>query len=331
MLLQVKNLKTQFKTKAGLINAVNGVNFEVNDGEVTAIVGESGSGKSVTALSLMRLIADPPGKIADGEILFENEDLLKKSRRQIQDIRGSKISMVFQEPMTSLNPIFTIERQICETLIRHKNMTKKDAAYEAVKMLKLVGIPSPEKRMKNYPHQMSGGMRQRVMIAMALICKPKLLIADEPTTALDVTIQAQILDLMIKLKNKLGTSILLITHDLGVVAETADKVIVMYCGKIVEKGSVQEIFEKPLHPYTEGLIKSIPKITDTKEKLYMIEGSVPDPVNLPKGCAFEGRCSKCMNICKIKQPEITKMGGREVRCFIYEKEASHHEREVITG
>lgn len=331
MLLQVKNLKTQFKTKAGLINAVNGVNFEVNDGEVTAIVGESGSGKSVTALSLMRLIADPPGKIADGEILFENEDLLKKSRRQMQDIRGSKISMVFQEPMTSLNPIFTIERQICETLIRHKNMTKKDAAYEAVKMLKLVGIPSPEKRMKNYPHQMSGGMRQRVMIAMALICKPKLLIADEPTTALDVTIQAQILDLMIKLKNKLGTSILLITHDLGVVAETADKVIVMYCGKIVEKGSVQEIFEKPLHPYTEGLIKSIPKITDTKEKLYMIEGSVPDPVNLPKGCAFEGRCSKCMNICKIKQPEITKMGGREVRCFIYEKEASHHEREVITG
>ena len=331
MLLQVKNLKTQFKTKAGLINAVNGVNFEVNDGEVTAIVGESGSGKSVTALSLMRLIADPPGKIADGEILFENEDLLKKSRRQIQDIRGSKISMVFQEPMTSLNPIFTIERQICETLIRHKNMTKKDAAYEAVKMLKLVGIPSPEKRMKNYPHQMSGGMRQRVMIAMALICKPKLLIADEPTTALDVTIQAQILDLMIKLKNKLGTSILLITHDLGVVAETADKVIVMYCGKIVEKGSVQEIFEKPLHPYTEGLIKSIPKITDTKEKLYMIEGSVPDPVNLPKGCAFEGRCSKCMNICKIKQPEITKMGGREVRCFLYEKEAPYHEREVITG
>ena len=331
MLLQVKNLKTQFKTKAGLINAVNGVNFEVNDGEVTAIVGESGSGKSVTALSLMRLIADPPGKIADGEILFENEDLLKKSRRQMQDIRGSKISMVFQEPMTSLNPIFTIERQICETLIRHKNMTKKDAAYEAVKMLKLVGIPSPEKRMKNYPHQMSGGMRQRVMIAMALICKPKLLIADEPTTALDVTIQAQILDLMIKLKNKLGTSILLITHDLGVVAETADKVIVMYCGKIVEKGSVQEIFEKPLHPYTEGLIKSIPKITDTKEKLYMIEGSVPDPVNLPKGCAFESRCSKCMDICKVKQPEIIKMGGREVRCFIYEKEVSHHEREVITG
>lgn len=331
MLLQVKNLKTQFKTKAGLINAVNGVNFEVNDGEVVAIVGESGSGKSVTALSLMRLIADPPGKITDGEILFENEDLLKKSRRQMQDIRGSKISMVFQEPMTSLNPIFTIEKQICESLIRHKNMTQKDAAYEAVKMLKLVGIPSPEKRIKNYPHQMSGGMRQRVMIAMALICKPKLLIADEPTTALDVTIQAQILDLMIKLKNKLGTSILLITHDLGVVAETADKVIVMYCGKIVEKGSVQEIFEKPLHPYTEGLIKSIPKITDTKEKLYMIEGSVPNPANLPKGCAFEDRCSKCMDICKVKQPEIAKMNGREVRCFLYEKEAECHEREVITG
>ncbi|MCY6369773.1 ABC transporter ATP-binding protein [Clostridium ganghwense] len=317
MLLKVKNLKTQFKTKAGIVNAVNGVDFEVEKGEVVAIVGESGSGKSVTSLSIMRLIQSPPGEIVDGEILFDGEDLLEKNKRQMQDIRGDKISMIFQEPMTSLNPVFTIERQICETLIRHKNMSKKDAAKEAVKMLELVGIPSPEKRIKDYPHQMSGGMRQRVMIAIALACRPELLIADEPTTALDVTIQAQILDLMLKLRNKFGTSILLITHDLGVVAETADKVVVMYSGQIVEKGKVGDIFQKPLHPYTEGLLNSIPKVDNKKEKLFMIEGVVPNPLNLPKGCPFSTRCTKCIERCTKEKPELVNVNGREVRCFLY--------------
>ncbi|MCY6485667.1 ABC transporter ATP-binding protein [Clostridium aestuarii] len=317
MLLEVKNLKVQFKTKAGDVNAVNGVDFEVDKGEVVALVGESGSGKSVTSLSVMRLIPNPPGKIVGGEILFNGEDLLKKGKREMQDIRGNKISMIFQEPMTSLNPVFTIERQICETLIRHKNMSKKEAAKEAIRMLELVGMPSPEKRVKDYPHQMSGGMRQRIMIAMALACRPELLIADEPTTALDVTIQAQILDLMLKLREKMGTSILMITHDLGVVAEIADKVVVMYCGQIVEKATVDEIFEKPLHPYTEALLKSIPKINDEKEKLFMIDGMVPNPLDLPKGCPFSTRCTKCIDRCKKEKPELIDVDGRKVRCFLY--------------
>lgn len=317
MLLEVKNLKTQFRIKNGVINAVNGVSFQVNEGEVVAVVGESGSGKSVTSLSVMRLIPNPPGEIVEGELIFEGEDLLKKNKREMQDIRGNKLSMIFQEPMTSLNPVFTIERQLCETLMRHKNLNKKEAVKEAVKMLELVGIPSPDKRIKDYPHQMSGGMRQRIMIAMALACRPKLLIADEPTTALDVTIQAQILDLMLNLKNKFGTSILLITHDLGVVAETADKVVVMYCGQVVEKGSVKEIFAKPLHPYTEGLLMSIPKIDDEKEKLFVIDGVVPNPLNLPKGCAFSTRCKKCMDKCKEEGPELVNIGEREVRCWLY--------------
>lgn len=319
MLLDVKNLKTQFKTKNGLVNAVNGVSFSVEEGEVVAIVGESGSGKSVTSLSIMRLI-DRPGEIAGGEIIFEGEDLLKKSKKEMQNIRGNKISMIFQEPMTSLNPVYTIEKQLCETLIRHKNLSKKDAAVEAVKLLELVGIPSPEKRVKEYPHQMSGGMRQRIMIAMALACSPKLLIADEPTTALDVTIQAQILDLMLNLKDKFGTSILLITHDLGVVAETADKVVVMYCGEAVEKSSVNELFEKPLHPYTEGLLMSIPKIDDEKNRLFMIDGVVPNPLDLPEGCAFSTRCVKCFDRCRKEKPQLVKVGDREVRCFLYNEE-----------
>jgi len=319
MLLDVKDLKTQFKTKNGVVNAVNGVSFSVEEGEVVAIVGESGSGKSVTSLSIMRLI-DRPGEISGGELLFEGEDLLKKSKKEMQNIRGNKISMIFQEPMTSLNPVYTIEKQLCETLIRHKNLSKKDAAQEAVKLLELVGIPSPEKRVKEYPHQMSGGMRQRIMIAMALACSPKLLIADEPTTALDVTIQAQILDLMLNLKDKFGTSILLITHDLGVVAETADKVVVMYCGEAVEKSSVNELFEKPLHPYTEGLLMSIPKIDDEKNRLFMIDGVVPNPLDLPKGCAFSTRCVKCFDKCRKERPELVKVGNREVRCFLYNEE-----------
>jgi peptide/nickel transport system ATP-binding protein len=320
MILEVKNLKTQFRIKGGKFNAVDGIDFSIEKGEILAIVGESGCGKSVTSLSILGLIPNPPGKIIDGEILFKGENLLLKSKRQLQDIRGDKISMIFQEPMSSLNPVFTVGKQISESLIRHKKLSKKDAIKKSIEMLSLVGIPSPDERINDYPHQLSGGMSQRVMIAMALSCDPELLIADEPTTALDVTIQAQILDLMVKLKNKLNTSILLITHDLGVVAETADKVVVMYCGKIVEKATALELFEKPLHPYTEGLLNSIPKIDGNDERLFMIPGMVPNPLHMPKGCAFSSRCSKCMDICKNEIPELIKYGERQVRCFLYSEQ-----------
>ncbi|KZL92300.1 ABC transporter ATP-binding protein [Clostridium magnum] len=319
MLLEVKNLKTQFKVKGGLVNAVDGVDFDIEKGEVVAIVGESGSGKSVTSLSIMGLIPDPPGKVIDGEILFNGEDLLKKSKKEIQQLRGNKISMIFQEPMTCLNPVYTIGKQISEALIKHKNMNKKDAQKEAVKMLELVGIPSPEKRIDDFPHQLSGGMRQRVMIAMALACNPELLIADEPTTALDVTIQAQILDLMLKLKEKFNTSIMLITHDLGVVAEVADRVVVMYCGKVVEKAPVNKLFENPMHPYTIGLLNSIPKIDEDRDRLFMIPGTVPNPLEMPEGCAFSDRCHKCMAICKESMPPLLQHKDRQVRCFLYEQ------------
>lgn len=317
MLLQVENLKTQFKMKRGLVNAVDDVSFELAEGEVLAIVGESGSGKSVTSLSIMGLIPDPPGRIADGKILFKGKDLLTSTKKEMQDIRGNEISMIFQEPMTSLNPVFTVKRQLTETLIRHQNITEKEALEKAVHMLDLVGIPSPEKRINDFPHLMSGGMRQRVMIAMALSCNPELLIADEPTTALDVTIQAQILDLMLKLREKLNTAILLITHDLGVVAEIADKVLVMYCGKIVERATVGELFEKPLHPYTDGLLQSIPLIDEKKDKLFMIPGVVPNPLNMPKGCSFSTRCHKCMEICSRMEPPVYEVDGRQVSCFLY--------------
>ncbi|MDP4093557.1 MAG: ABC transporter ATP-binding protein [Bacillota bacterium] len=317
MLLQVKDLVTQFKVKNGIINAVNNVNIDIDRGEVVAIVGESGSGKSVTSLSIMGLIPNPPGRIAGGEILFKGSNLLNKSRKEMQDIRGNEISMIFQEPMTSLNPVFTVKRQLTETIIRHLKVGKKEALEKAIRMLSLVGIPSPESRIYDYPHQMSGGMRQRVMIAMALSCNPELLIADEPTTALDVTIQAQILDLMLKLRDQLNTAILLITHDLGVVAEVADRVLVMYCGKVVEKSSARELFEQPLHPYTEGLLKSIPLIDEKREKLFMIPGVVPNPLKMPKGCAFRTRCSKCMDICRKKEPQLAEYNGRQVRCFLY--------------
>lgn len=317
MLLEVKNLKTQFKVKGGVVNAVNGIDFEINKGEVLAIVGESGSGKSVTSLSILNLIPNPPGKIFGGEILFNGEDLLKKTQKEMQDIRGDKISMIFQEPMTSLNPVLTIGRQISETIIKHQKIKKDEAMAASIKMLELVGIPNPDKRINEYPHQLSGGMRQRVMIAMALSCNPELLIADEPTTALDVTIQAQILDLILHLKDKLNTAILLITHDLGVVAETADKVVVMYCGKIVEKASVKEIFAKPLHPYTEGLLLSIPKVDEKVDQLFMIQGMVPNPLKMPKGCSFNDRCSKCLDICMEEEPELIDYEGRKVSCFLY--------------
>lgn len=317
MLLEVKDLKTQFKVNKNIYNAVNGVSFDINKGEIVALVGESGSGKSVTSLSIMGLIPSPPGKIVGGEILFKGENLINKNKKEMQDIRGSLISMIFQEPMTSLNPVFTIGRQVSEPLIRHKGYKKEEALEKSIEMLKLVGIPSPEKRVHEFPHQMSGGMRQRIMIAMALICEPELLIADEPTTALDVTIQAQILDLMLKLRKKFNTSILLITHDLGVVAEVADRVVVMYCGKVMERASVIELFEKPLHPYTTGLMKSIPKMDGNKEKLFMIPGMVPNPLDMPKGCPFSDRCYKCMDKCKQEMPPLVEVNGRQVRCFLY--------------
>lgn len=300
--------------KRGTVKAVNNVSYKVDKGEIVAIVGESGSGKSVSSLSLMGLI-QKPGEVVNGELLFNGVDLRTLSKKEMQAIRGDKISMIFQEPMTSLNPVYRIKDQIMETILQHTKMSKKEALERAIEMLRLVGIPSPETRVYDYPHQMSGGMRQRVMIAMALACTPELLIADEPTTALDVTIQAQILELISKLRKQLGMAVLLITHDLGVVAETADRVIVMYCGRIVEEAKVQDIFTNPLHPYTKGLLDSIPKIDEDKERLYMIKGMVPDTTNLPKGCAFADRCDYCMDRCREAMPALVDMDGRKVRCF----------------
>ena len=320
MLLEVKDLETEFKVKRGTVKAVNGVSFEVDKGEILAVVGESGSGKSVTSLSVMGLIRDP-GRVAGGEILFNGENLLKKSTKEMQAVRGDKISMIFQEPMTSLNPVYRVKDQIMETILTHTTMNKKEALKRAIEMLDLVGIPAPEQRVNDYPHQMSGVMRQHVMIAMALACDPELLIADEPTTALDVTIQAQILDLINRLREKLGMAVLLITHDLGVVAETADKVVVMYCGRVVEQATVEQLFTKPLHPYTQGLLDSIPKMDEDRERLYMIKGIVPDPIHLPKGCSFADRCDKCMEKCREHMPKLSVTeDGRKVRCFLVSDE-----------
>lgn len=320
MLLEVNDLETEFKVKRGTVKAVNGVSFAVDKGEILAVVGESGSGKSVTSLSVMGLIRDP-GRVAGGEILFNGENLLKKNTKEMQAVRGDKISMIFQEPMTSLNPVYRIKDQIMETILTHTTMSKKEALDRAIQMLDLVGIPAPEQRVNDYPHQMSGGMRQRVMIAMALACDPELLIADEPTTALDVTIQAQILDLINRLREKLGMAVLLITHDLGGVAETADKVVVMYCGRVVEQATVEQLFTKPLHPYTQGLLDSIPKMDEDRERLYMIKGIVPDPIHLPKGCSFADRCDKCMDKCREHMPKLAETeDGRKVRCFLVSDE-----------
>lgn len=324
MLLEVKNLKTQFKLKKGIVNAVNNIDFSIDKGEILAIVGESGSGKSVTSLSIMGLVQDP-GKVVDGEILFKGKDLRKKSDKEIQSIRGNEISMIFQEPMTSLNPVYKIKNQLMESIMTHMNLSKKEALERAIKMLDLVGIPSPEKRINDYPHQMSGGMRQRVMIAMALSCHPELLIADEPTTALDVTIQAQILELIQSLREKLNMAVLLITHDLGVVAETADRVIVMYCGRIVEEATAEELFRHPKHPYTVGLLESIPKIDEDRDRLYMIKGMVPNPLDMPKGCPFSDRCEKCMDKCRQAVPALTNVNGSKVRCFLYSDEVEESE------
>ncbi|MGI1659204.1 MAG: ABC transporter ATP-binding protein [Desulfitobacterium sp.] len=318
MLLEVKNLKTEFKLKRGTVRAVDDISFSVDKGEILAIVGESGSGKSVTSLSVMGLL-QKPGRIADGEIVFEGQNLAQMSQKELRDIRGNKISMIFQEPMTSLNPVWRIKDQIMESLMIHKNMDKKQALTRAIELLDMVGIPSAAERANDYPHQMSGGMRQRVMIAMALSCEPQLLIADEPTTALDVTIQAQILDLLYHMREKFNMAVLLITHDLGVVSEAADRVIVMYCGKIVEEADVKSLFKNPLHPYTVGLLNSIPQIDDdSDERLYMIKGMVPNPLNMPSGCSFSDRCDRSMERCTKEMPELREVDGHKVRCFLYE-------------
>jgi len=320
-LIEVKKLVTQFSGKNGTVTAVDGVSFHVKRGETLGIVGESGCGKSVTSMSILRLIPKQTGKIASGEILFEGRDLAKLSEKEMRQIRGNEIAMIFQDSMTGLNPVMTIGKQLVETITAHSKMDKKEAWARAEEMLTKVGIPSPAQRLKEFPHQLSGGMRQRVMIAMALCCNPAMLICDEPTTALDVTIQAQILDLINELKEKTGTSVMMITHDLGVIAEVADDVMVMYAGKVVEHASCDQIFDKPMHPYTDGLMKCIPKLDDddTKE-LSVIKGMVPSFDDMPAGCAFCPRCPQAREICRQKMPELVEAEGRKVRCFKYTKE-----------
>lgn len=315
-LLSVRNLHTVFYTSDGVTPAVRGVSFDIEPGETLGVVGESGCGKSVTAFSVMRLIPDPPGKIEAGEVYFEGQDLLRKTPEEMRQIRGSKMSMIFQEPMTSLNPVYTIGDQISEVLEHHMGMTRQEGMEKAVRLLQSVGIPEPERRIKQYPHEMSGGMRQRVMIAMALACDPTLLIADEPTTALDVTIQAQILELMKDLKKRTGTAIMLITHDLGVVAEMADRVAVMYLGKIIEEGTAGDIFHRPLHPYTLGLLNSIPRMDRVLARLHVIPGIVPNPMFMPEGCPFNNRCDYATAECRENEPEMSVVTEtHKVSCF----------------
>ncbi|MDQ0273650.1 ABC transporter ATP-binding protein [Cytobacillus purgationiresistens] len=318
-ILEVRNLRTSFFTDEGEVKAVDGVDFSIEKGKTLGIVGESGSGKSITSLSILRLLQEPVGRIKEGEVIFKGEDLLKKSKKQMMAIRGNNISMIFQEPMTSLNPTLTCGEQIAESIRIHQKLNKKKAWEKSVEMLKLVGIPSPEKRAKQYPFELSGGMRQRVMIAISLACNPELLIADEPTTALDVTIQAQILELIKKLQEDMGTSLMIITHDLGVVAEMCDKVAVMYCGKVVEYADVKTVFTDPKHPYTIGLLNSVPKHDeDVEGDLAIITGSVPSPFNLPSGCSFAPRCPSAKEICHATLPELAETSdGDKVRCWIY--------------
>lgn len=320
--LQVKGLKTYYYTEEGVVPAVDGLDFEVEPGETFAIVGESGCGKSVTSLSILRLIPSPPGKIIDGEIIYHGQDLVKKSEREMRSIRGNDISMIFQEPMTSLNPVFTVGQQIGESFRFHQQMGKAEMLKKSIEMLRLVGIPEPEHVINDYPNQLSGGMRQRVMIAMALACNPKILIADEPTTALDVTIQAQILDLLQSLQKKLGTAVIMITHDLGVIAGMCSRVLVMYGGVVVEEGTVREIFYEPKHPYTWGLLRSIPQKSGEKRKLIPIPGSPPDLIAPPPGCPFVARCPYAMNICNSALPEMTRLSQTHcVRCRLLDEGA----------
>ena len=321
-LLEINNLKTYFYTDAGVVKAVDDVSFNMGTGETIGIVGESGCGKSVTARSILRLIPHPPGKIESGEIYFEGNNLLKYSLNEMRKIRGNRISMIFQDPMTSLNPVFKVGWQIAEAIKLHQGLPKREALEKAIEMLKMVGISSARKRADDYPHQLSGGMRQRVMIAMALSCRPKLMIADEPTTALDVTIQAQILSLMRKLKEDTGASIILITHNMGIVAEMAEKIIVMYAGKIFESAGVRNLFKKHYHPYTENLLKAIPKydISDENKRLHVIPGIVPSLLSLPKGCKLNNRCDKVFERCYEEEPELFEVEpGHLARCWRYVK------------
>jgi oligopeptide/dipeptide ABC transporter ATP-binding protein len=314
-LLEIKNLRTHFFTRDGTVKAVDGVSMSVNDGKTLGLVGESGCGKSITAMSILRLIARP-GRIVEGEILLSGRDLVKLSENAIRDVRGNAISMIFQEPMTSLNPVYTCGDQIAETVSLHLDLGRKESMARAVEMLRLVGIPDAKRRASEYPHQLSGGMRQRVMIAMALSTNPELLIADEPTTALDVTIQAQILELMKEMRSRNQMAIILITHDLGVVAEMADDVVVMYAGKVVEKADVATVFERPHHPYTKGLLASIPRLGDRRERLEVIKGMVPNPLNLPAGCLFKRRCPYAMPICDTPPPLQEVAPGHLSRCWL---------------
>lgn len=319
-ILEVNHLETSFFTHIGEVKAIRDISFKVKSGEALGVVGESGSGKSVTFLSVMRLLQHP-GKVIGGEILFDGQDILKMSSKDMRDIRGNKISMIFQDPMTSLNPVYTIGNQIVEIIKEHNDISSKEAKERAIKMLDMVGIPSPEDRFSNYPHEFSGGMRQRAMIAMALSCNPKLLIADEPTTALDVTIQAQILGLIKELNQKLNMATVLITHDLGIVAKICSRVIVMYGGLIMEEGSVKDIFYNPLHPYTMGLLKSIPRLSASRTRLVPIPGTPPDLLNPPKGCPFYNRCSYAMNICKEQKPPYYEKEEHKAMCWMLDENA----------
>ena len=321
-LLEVKNLHTYFYTFEGEARAVNGVSYHIDKGEALGIVGESGCGKSVTASSVMRILPEPPGRIVAGQILFRDQDLVTLSQKQMRKIRGQKIAMIFQEPMTSLNPVFTIGNQISEMFILHKGLDRKEALEASIEMLARVQIPAPRQRASEYAHQLSGGMRQRAMIAMALACDPEILIADEPTTALDVSVQAQILDLMNKLKEETGTAIQMITHDLGVIAEMADRIVVMYAGKVVEEATTIELFTNTLHPYTQGLLQSIPLLGSRKpgsrQELREIKGMVPSLYDLPQGCAFCRRCSRAMPVCEEQEPPLQPMGQQHaVRCWLH--------------
>ena len=318
-LLEVKNLSTHFPTPEGLVKAVDEVSFTIGEGEAVSLVGESGCGKSMIALSIMGLLS-PPGRIAGGEILFAGRDLASLAEAEMRPLRGGKIAMIFQEPMTSLNPVFTVGYQIAEAVLVHEKVSKKEAYDRAARLMEMVSIPDARRRLGDYPHQMSGGMRQRVMIAMALSCKPSLLIADEPTTALDVTIQAQFLDILRRLQGEMGLSVLLITHDLGVVAEFASKVYVMYCGKIVEEAPVEKLFESPKHPYTRGLLKSMPRLDGERGgRLQAIEGMVPDLRRLPAGCHFSPRCAERVESCAAPPRMVEVGGGQSVRCVLYSK------------
>lgn len=325
-LLKIRGLKTQFFTKKGVVPAVDGIDIDIPKGKIIGVVGESGCGKSMTAMSIMQLI-QKPGRVVEGSIELAGEDLLKMSPAEMRTIRGNKISMIFQEPMTSLNPVYTVGKQVGEAIILHQGLNKEQAKEKVIDIFKQVGIPEPEKRYASYPHQLSGGLRQRVMIGMAMVCNPMLMIADEPTTALDVTIEAQILHLMRKLQKEQGTSILMITHNLGVVAELCDFVYVMYAGRVMESANVYELFANKFHPYTYGLMHSIPRITFEKERLYTIKGMVPNLLKLPKGCRFCPRCDKAMPVCAEREPDLYEVReGHYARCFLFDKEVMKNEQ-----